>query len=116
MGDNAPPAVRCLAKAGVVVTGPVQDVAPHLERAAVVAVPTRSGGGMRGQGAGGPGGRQARVATGRALQGIDIVPGEHALMAETSAEFAEAIGALLADPPLRERIGSAGREWVWAPT
>ncbi len=114
VGDNAPPAVRCLAKAGVVVTGPVQDVAPHLERAAVVAVPTRSGGGMRVKVLEALAAGKPVVATGRALQGIDIVPGEHALMAETSAEFAEAIGALLADPPLRERIGSAGREWVGA--
>ena len=33
-------------------------------------------------------------------------------VAETNDDFAEAIGALLADSSLRERLGTAGREWT----
>ncbi len=112
VGDNPPPAVRRLSMAGVVVTGRVEDVVPHLDRAAVVAVPTRLGGGMRIKVLEALAAGKAVVATGRALAGIDLVPGEHALVAETDHEFAEAIGALLADPSLRERLGTAAREWT----
>lgn len=45
-----------------------------------------------------------------------VVPGETGLVFEKGNidSFAEKLALLLADPALRQRLGKAGREWVWA--
>ena len=55
---------------------------------------------------------KAVVASSRALEGLDVVDGEHALVAETDAEFADAIGRLLADRDLRVALARRAREWA----
>src|SRR4029078_7693426 len=46
VGSQATPEVRALAGDGITVHADVPDVRPHLDAAAVLAVPVRSGGGM----------------------------------------------------------------------
>ncbi|HEU0023988.1 MAG TPA: glycosyltransferase family 4 protein [Thermoleophilaceae bacterium] len=114
VGENAPPAVRRLAKPGIVVTGAVADARPHLDRATIVAVPARIGGGMRVKVLDALAAGKAVVATPRALAGVDLVPGKHAAVAESDDELADAIVALLTDPQRRRRMGLAAREWAQA--
>ena len=112
VGDAPPPAVRELAGDGVVVTGRVPDVGPHLERAAVVAAPLHLGGGMRVKVLESLAAGKALVATPRALAGLELDAGRHALVASTDAELSDAMAALLEDPERRRRLGAAAREWA----
>jgi glycosyltransferase involved in cell wall biosynthesis len=112
VGDAPPAEVRALAGDGVVVTGRVPDVRPYLDRAAVVAAPLRLGGGMRVKVLESLAAGKALVATPRALSGLDVVPGTHALVGETDAQLSEAIADLLEDPERRRRVGVAAREWA----
>ncbi len=120
VGDAPPPEVRRLAGKGVAVTGRVDDVSPYLNRTAVVAAPLRLGGGMRVKVLETLAAGKALVATPRALAGIDLTPGHHALVRENDAEFRDALVYLLADPDARARLARAGRAWAeqnlgWSP-
>jgi glycosyltransferase involved in cell wall biosynthesis len=112
VGDAPPPAVRALAGEGIAVTGRVPDATPYLERAAVVAVPVRIGGGMRVKVLEALAAGKAVVATPRALAGLDLTPGEQALVAETDSDLGAALVALLEDPDRRRRMGTAARAWA----
>jgi glycosyltransferase involved in cell wall biosynthesis len=109
VGGSPPRAVRRLAGEGVVVTGRVPDVHPHLERAAVVAAPLRLGGGMRVKVLESLAAGKAMVATPRALAGIGVEPGRHALVGHSDDELGDALVSLLRDPDLRRRVGGAAR-------
>ena len=112
VGGDPPAELRALAGEGVTVTGPVPDTRPHLDRAAVVVAPLRLGGGMRVKVLEALATGKPLVATPRALAGIDLTPGDHALVGETDAELAEAIATLLADPERRRRLGEAAHDWA----
>ena len=112
IGSHATPEVYALAGDGVTVHGDVPDVLPHLEAAAVLAAPVRSGGGMRVKVLEGLAAGKAIVATPRALEGLDLRDGEHVRVAETDAEFADAVCDLLADVESRTRIATSAREWA----
>jgi len=77
-----------------------------------VATPLRLGGGMRVKVLESLAAGKAMVATSRALAGVGLVPGTHALVAETDAEMSDALATLLEDPGLRERLGAAARRWA----
>jgi polysaccharide biosynthesis protein PslH len=109
VGDAPPAQVRGLAGDSVIVTGRVPDVRPHLDRAAVVAAPLRLGGGMRVKVLDALAAGKALVATPRALAGVPIEPGTHALVADGDSELGEAIVELLRDPEQRRRLGTAAR-------
>ena len=112
VGDAPPGEVRALAGDGVVVTGRVADPRPHLDGAAVVAAPLRLGGGMRVKVLESLAAGKAIVATPRALAGLQLEPGTHALVAESDVELSDALAGLLEDPERRRRIGAAAREWA----
>jgi glycosyltransferase involved in cell wall biosynthesis len=112
VGDAPPAELRSLAGDGVTVTGRVPDTRPHLDRAAVVTAPLSLGGGMRVKALEALAAGKALVATPRALAGLDLSPGEHALVGESDAQLADAIAALLEDPERRRRMGAAARAWA----
>ena len=112
VGASPPPALRELAAEAVTVTGAVETVTPHLEDAAVVVAPLRLGGGTRVKVLEALAAGKAIVATPRALEGIGIEPGLHAVAAEGAAEMAREIAALLGDRARREALGAAARAWA----
>jgi glycosyltransferase involved in cell wall biosynthesis len=112
VGDQPPAEVRALARDGVVVTGGVADVESYLNRAAVVAAPLRIGGGMRLKVLEALGAGKALVATPRAVEGLAICDGEHAVVADSDAAFAEALLRLLDNPDERRRLGANARIWA----
>jgi glycosyltransferase involved in cell wall biosynthesis len=112
VGAEPPAAVRRLAGPGVVVPGRVDDVVPHLDRAAVVAVPLRLGGGMRVKVVEALAAGKAVVATPRALEGLDAAQAGAAVVAESDEELAAAIVALLRDPDRREEVARRARSWA----
>jgi glycosyltransferase involved in cell wall biosynthesis len=112
VGDAAPPEVRALAGDGVAVTGHVSDIAPHLDGAAVVAAPLRLGGGMRVKVLEALAAGKAMVATPRAVAGLEIAAGTHALVGDSDAELSDALAVLLEDPERRRQVGTAARDWA----
>ncbi len=95
---------------GVEVTGYVPDTAPYIARSACLIVPLRSGGGMRVKILEALARGIPIVSTTIGYEGIDLVPGEHLLVADTPEEFAAAVLRLLDDPALGARIAAAGRQ------
>jgi glycosyltransferase involved in cell wall biosynthesis len=119
VGYAGPDDVRRLQRPGVVFTGQVPDVRPHLRRAAVVAVPVRMGGGTRLKIVEGLSLGKAIVSTSLGCEGIAVVDNEHLLIGDDAQAFAEKVTELFAQPARREALGKAGRglaerEYSWA--
>jgi glycosyltransferase involved in cell wall biosynthesis len=100
------------------VKGEVDDAIGELARAKVAVVPLLAGSGTRlkileAWAAGVP-----VVSTSLGAEGLPVRDGEHLLLADGAAAFADAVSRLLACTELRERLGSAGRllmekEFTW---
>ncbi len=97
---------------GVEVIPDVPDIRTWLRRASIFASTMVSGTGIKNKllealACGVP-----AVATTLSCQGMDVRDGEHLLIADGDAAFADAVARLLADDELRARLGAAGREYV----
>jgi glycosyltransferase involved in cell wall biosynthesis len=113
VGRAATPAVRALAGSpGVEVTGEVDDVAPYFGDAAVYVAPLRIGGGSRLKLLEACAHGVPIVSTSLGAEGIDLVPGRDALLADEPAPFAGAVVGLLRDQASRRRLADAGRALV----
>ncbi len=113
VGIYPPPAVRALACADIVVTGPVAAIARCVERAAVIVAPLRIGGGMRMKVLHSLALGKAVVATSRAADGLTIdgrLP--PLVIADSAAEIAEAVAMLLNSDERRKAIGLQARAFV----
>jgi polysaccharide biosynthesis protein PslH len=114
VGRSPPASVRALEGEGVVVTGSVPSVAPHLAKALATAIPLRAGSGTRlkvleAAAAGVP-----VVATRLAVEGLPVVEGQHVLLAESAQEFADALRRLRNDPDLCAKLAQNARDMAEA--
>ena len=114
VGEQPAPRVRQMANANVIVTGPVPDVTPYLDRAALVVVPLRLGGGMRVKVLEALAAGKAVIASPLAVEGLDVVDGEHVFVAESDPQFCDAIAQLLAHPEQRAALAARARAWAHA--
>ena len=112
VGNEPGDEVLQLAGVGISVHGSVPDVTPFLDRAAVVVAPIRIGGSMRMKVLEALGAGKALVATPRAAEGVEAVPGVHFLLAESTEEVADAIAKLLLDSTRRGELGRRARSWA----
>jgi polysaccharide biosynthesis protein PslH len=112
VGDGVPDEVRRAAGPNVVLPGLVDDVTPYLARASVVVAPLRTGGGLRVKVMEALAAGKALVASRLAVEGLDVVDGEHVLLAETDQEFADAVRALFDDNDRRTALEVRAREWA----
>ena len=101
-------------KPNVVATGYVPDLTPYLDQAALVVVPLRLGGGMRVKVLEALAAGKAVIASSRAVEGLDLVAGEHVILAESDEEFVDAITDLLRNP--EKRLSMASQAHCWAST
>ena len=92
--------------------GEVPDVRPLLERAAVVVVPLRVGGGSRLKILEAMAMAKAVVSTSVGAEGLSVRDDEQLVIANVPAEFADAVTGLIASPEKRGRLGDAGRRLV----
>jgi len=112
VGRNPHPRVLALKAPGVVVTGEVPEMLPHLQEATVYVAPLQTGAGTRtklleAMAAGLP-----VVTTRVGLEGIEATDGDEAVIADDPDAAAAAILRLLADPAARRRLGNAARRLV----
>lgn len=99
---------------GVTVTGFVPSVVPYLDRAAIVVAPIRSGGGMRVKIVEALAAGKVVVASRLAVEGLDVVDGEQAVLAETDGDFRDRILELLGEPDRRRAIAARAHEFAAA--
>jgi sugar transferase (PEP-CTERM/EpsH1 system associated) len=116
VGRSPTPRVKALSQRdpAVEVTGSVPDVRPYLERAAAFVVPIRIGGGTRlkifeAMSMGKP-----VVSTAVGAEGLPVVHGETALIADEPQAMADAVVSLLTDPESAATLGRRADEWVRA--
>jgi polysaccharide biosynthesis protein PslH len=109
VGAEPPPEVTRLASANVVVTGSVDDVRPYVHKAAVFVVPLRMGSGTRLKVLEGLSMGKPMVSTSIGCEGIDLVHGEHLLIADDADTFADAVLDLMTKPDVAARLGAHGR-------
>jgi glycosyltransferase involved in cell wall biosynthesis len=115
VGRDPTPQVRALARRpGVVVTGEVPEIAPHLADCLALVVPLRAGGGTRLKILEALALGRPVVATRLGAEGLGLADGETVLLAETAAQFADHLAALAGSPALRERLARQGRALVEA--
>ncbi len=96
----------------VTVTGYVPDILPYFGGADVYVVPLRIGGGTRlkvleAMSAGLP-----LVSTTLGVEGLGLVSGEHALLADAPSAFADAVISLLQNDQKCDALGKAARDFI----
>jgi glycosyltransferase involved in cell wall biosynthesis len=108
VGRNPPPTVIAIGNRvpQVRITGAVPDVRPFLERARVFVAPLRVGGGVRLEILEAKAMERAIVTTSLGVDHLPVEHGEHLLIADTPAEFAEAVVRLLKDPEYAQQLGA----------
>jgi glycosyltransferase involved in cell wall biosynthesis len=99
-------------RANLEVTGYVADPAPYLEETAVFIVPLHAGGGMRVKILDAWAWGLPIVSTTVGAEGVNTLPGENILIADSADEFAQATLRLLASPAQGKSLAQAGRAWV----
>jgi glycosyltransferase involved in cell wall biosynthesis len=112
VGPNPPRELSRVASDRVTITGWVDDPGPYLAGASVVVVPLRQGGGLRVKMLEACAAGKAIIASPTAVEGLELVPDEHFILAESDEEFARAAVALIGDSGLRARRGKAARLWA----
>jgi glycosyltransferase involved in cell wall biosynthesis len=98
--------------APVVVTGYVNDPQEFIRGSAALVVPLRSGGGMRVKIVEALQWGLPIVSTTIGCEGINVVPGESALIADDPGPLGRAAADLLRNPELAQRLADAGRRLV----
>lgn len=112
VGADPTPAVIRLADENTHITGYVEDVIPYYRRSKVCVVPLRAGGGTRlkileAMALGRP-----VVSTTIGCEGLDVINGQHLLIADEPQQFAKQTIRLLTDTALYDSIAGQARELV----
>lgn len=107
IGSQPPEEVLGLASANVLVLGYVPDPAPWFEGCRVFVAPLRYGAGMKGKIGQAMGFGLPVVTTTVGAEGLRLVEGEHALVADAPERFAAEVVRLYGDPVLWETLAEA---------
>jgi glycosyltransferase involved in cell wall biosynthesis len=102
----------CRADETITTTGFVDDVRPFIWQAAVFVSPLQTGTGMKNKILQAMAMGKAIVATPLSIEGTQIDPGEHLVMARDAGECLEGILCLLKDRETRVRMGRRARGFV----
>jgi len=111
-GRNPPPALVAEAATSGMnwhFTGSVADIRPHLHEGDISLIPLRVGSGTRLKAFEAIANGLPVVSTTLGVEGLGLTPSDHYLAADTDADFADAILALLADTPRRIAMAESGR-------
>lgn len=114
VGRNPPEKILALARHDqrLRVTGTVPDVRPWMEGAAIFVVPLRVGGGTRLKIFEAMAMERPLVSTSIGAEGLPLVNGEHAIIADGADAFAQAVCGLMQDPGRAATMGQTAAAWV----
>jgi sugar transferase (PEP-CTERM/EpsH1 system associated) len=112
VGMGPPSEVGRLQSPNVLVTGEVPDVRPFIRKAAVLVVPLRMGSGTRLKVLEGLAMAKPVVSTTIGCEGIEVRAEEHLRIADTAADFADAVVALQTEREEALSMGRRGRTLV----
>jgi glycosyltransferase involved in cell wall biosynthesis len=90
------------------VTGWVNDIRQHLAQADIYIVPLQVPGGNRVKLYEAMAMRRPVISTGYGAEGLNLIPEQHLLIADSVKEFVSAINSLLSDPERKARLAEAG--------
>jgi glycosyltransferase involved in cell wall biosynthesis len=96
----------------VILTGYLDDVRPTVAQSWACVVPLRVGGGTRLKILEAMALSTPVVSTSKGAEGLEVVPGEHILIADEPTEFADAVLRLLDNPALRTKLAANGQKLV----
>ena len=115
-GKSPPPEVQAIADSdsAVTATGMVDDMRDYYQKAAVVVVPLRVGGGTRLKILEGMSMSKAIVSTSVGAEGIEHTDGSDILLKDTPEDFSDAVVAVMNDASLRQKLEQGGRNLVEA--
>lgn len=115
VGQKPASTVRALhGRNAILVTGAVDDVRPYIAGASVYVAPLRLGGGTRFKLLEAMALQTPIVSTTVGAEGFAVADGRELLLADSPAEFAEAVLRLMADAALRTKLAEAGLACVRA--
>lgn len=112
VGGGVTPAVAALARPGVDVVGWVPSVEPELGRARVFVAPLRFGSGIKGKVLEAMAHGLPVVTTSVGAEGLGLRHGRDALVADSPADFADAVQRLLTDDRQWQGVADAARTVV----
>lgn len=96
----------------VEVTGYVPELDAYMQKAAIVVVPVRAGGGMRVRILEAFSRAMPVVTTTIGLEGIHAVPNRDVIVKDTETDFADAVIQLLQNPQAQQQLAENGRKFV----
>jgi glycosyltransferase involved in cell wall biosynthesis len=97
---------------GVELVGEVSDVRPYLQDASVVVAPLRIARGIQNKVLEALAVGKPVIASRQAIEGLEVVAGQHLYQATTPDEWLNGISALFLDSAERRRLGATGRSFV----
>jgi glycosyltransferase involved in cell wall biosynthesis len=112
VGRSTPAERRSFGELGIELTGYVEDIRRHVQRAGCYVVPLRVGGGTRVKILDAWAMGKAVVSTSIGCEGLAATDGANILIRDDPAAFAEAVAAVLRDAPLRAALGECARRTV----
>lgn len=112
VGKTPPDNIRRLTAPNVIVTGYVEDIRDFIARAEVVVMPLRVGAGTKHRIFQALAMEKALVTTSVGAEGIALVHGQTAMIADSPEQFAACTLTLLENPQLRTALGQNGRQLV----
>ena len=114
-GSNMTDEIKALSgRDGIVALGQVDDINEFYDTARIAIAPLRYGAGMKGKVGQALAYGVPVVSTSVGIEGMDIINGEHALVADDAAGFAAAIVRLLDEDALWTRMSKAGPALIQA--
>jgi glycosyltransferase involved in cell wall biosynthesis len=113
VGRQPPPEIQRYDQSpNIIVTGGVDDTRPYFEKATVVVVPLRIGGGTRLKLLEAMAMGKPVVSTSIGAEGTAVTPGQNIMLADEPGSFAQATVALLKKAALRKHLAVEGRKLV----
>lgn len=112
VGRSPHPSLQQIRLPGVELIGPVPEIRPHLDAAAISISPLRIARGLQNKVLEAMAAGRPVVASRGAAEGIMAVPSRDLLVADSPAEWVAAIDQLIQNPQFSNQIGQAGRTYV----
>lgn len=118
VGNNPPEEIKALSSNQIKVTGYVSDLSPYFKKSRISVNPLRYGAGMKGKIGEALSWGLPVVTTSIGAEGMDLVDGEEALIADSPEEFSQKVIQLYQDPNLWKKLSDNGKRKVeanWTP-